>query len=212
MELYIFAVILIATIVIISEFTGLTTVIVVALVSLLFPLLWLIFLGKLKVFGREFHENYFPQNLPRLKNEIVLFTGAGLLSTAVMFSHLGDYVPQILFRLGGNSILFLSAAVIFTTIFLGALGIHPIVFVTIIGSTVQPAMYGISSTLLALILTSSWALATTLSPSSANVIAISGLIDHSLIEVGLKWNGAYVFSLACIVIFLLNMFHALGMI
>ncbi|MGE4271729.1 MAG: C4-dicarboxylate ABC transporter [Desulfitobacterium sp.] len=211
-ELFIFTMVLILGIVLISEFTGLATVIVVSMVALIFPICWLVYLGKPEIFITEFMDNYFPNNLPRLKNEIVLFTGAGLFSTAVVFSHLGDFIPAFLVGLTGNNILLLSSAVILITILLGLIGIHPIITITIIGSTVPPSMFDNSSAFLALTLTAAWSLATTLSPSSANVISMAGLVNHSLIEVGPKWNVKYVFTVAMVFIVILNILHAYNLL
>ena len=210
-ELCLFSSVLIVTIVLISHFTNLSTVIAVALISLIFPLVWSAIIGHTQSLVREFKGNYYQITLPKLKNETVLFIGAGMLSNSIMYSHLAGLIPRILTDLGVNSLPLLSIFIVFTALFLAILGVHPIILVTLIGSTIQPSMYNISPTLLALLLTSSWALAAAISPSSASNITIANLVDCSVLK-GLQWNIRYILILSIILIGTINIFHLLKII
>ena len=146
---------------------------------------------KLLLLAQEFRGDYFNESLPKLKSEIVLFVGAGFLATSVGYSHVGDYVPLLLHNMVGNSGVLYALVVVFGILLFAAVGIHPIITMTIIGSTVDPSAYGISPTLMALIFTISWAMGISVSPSAANVIAISGLAERSPVYIGPAWNGPY---------------------
>ncbi|HBV88878.1 MAG TPA: C4-dicarboxylate ABC transporter [Desulfosporosinus sp.] len=207
-ELSTFSIILISAIAGLSFITGIHTVIVVSIASLIFPVLWLGFIGRLKILIKEFWV-YF-HGLPKLKNEIVLFMGAGLLATSIDYSHLGNYISFVLSNLVGQNALFLAIVIVLSILMLSALGIHPIIPVTIIGGTVKAAAYGVTPTYLALVLAVSWAMGISISPSSATVIALSGLTGQSPIHVGPRWNGLYVIISSTVMLFILTVFRIIG--
>ncbi|MDP4161423.1 MAG: C4-dicarboxylate ABC transporter, partial [Bacillota bacterium] len=211
-ELCLFSLILISAIAIVSLATGISTIIVVSIASLVFPVIWLGFIKRLPILLREFKGDYFTVSLPKLKNEIVLFVGAGLLETSITYSHLGDYIPQLLNIIVGHSALLLAIVVILLSLLLSILGLHPIILVTIIGGTVKAAAYGVSPTYMALILCTSWAMGISISPSAANVIAISGLAELSPIQVGLRWNGSYVLIVSTVLMMVLTLFRTIGLV
>ncbi|MHB8076344.1 C4-dicarboxylate ABC transporter, partial [Desulfosporosinus fructosivorans] len=212
LELSFFAITLITLIVIASLVTGISTINVVSIASLIFPIIWLALIGRLPILLREFQGDYFTQRLPRLKNEIILFVGAGLFATSISYSHLGGYVPQFLNLIVGSSALALTIVIIFGSLILSFLGVHPIVSVTILGGTVKAAAYGVTPTYMALILAISWAMGISVSPSAANVIAISGLTGQSPTQVGFRWNGLYVLIVSTVLIIVLTLFRALGLL
>lgn len=203
-ELSFFGIVLIVSIALISFLTGIHTINVVSLAALIFPLIWLAIIKRLPVFFREFRGEYFHTSLPNLKNEIILFVGAGLFVNSITYSRLGEYVPRILSYLVGSSAFLLTVVVVFTGMLLGALGVHPIVTVTVIGGTVEAATFGVSSTYLALMLAITWAMSIPISPSAANIIAVAGLVEQSPIQVGPCWNGKYALIGSSILILLIT--------
>ncbi len=211
-ELTVFGIALIALIAIVSLITQISTIIVVSLVSLVFPVIWLALIRRLPVLIREFKGDYFTEKLPRLKSEIVLFVGAGLFATSISYSHLGDYVPLFLHLIVGSNTFLLTVFIIFGSLTLSLLGVHPIITVTILGGTVKAAAYGVTPTYMALILAISWAMGISVSPSAANVIAISGLTEQSPIQVGFRWNGLYVLIVSTVLIMIMTLFKAVGLL
>lgn len=211
-ELSVFGMILIAGIAIISMITGISTIIVVSLASLIYPVIWLGIIKRLPILLREFKGDYFTNRLPMLKNEIVLFVGAGLLADSINYSHIGDYVPQIMALLVGHNALLLTVVIIGITLILSTLGVHPIVTVTIMGGTIQAATYGVTPTYLALVLATSWALGISISPSAANIIAVSGIVQESPIQVGIRWNGLYVLVATVVFILTLTFLRMVGLL
>ncbi|NMA69903.1 MAG: C4-dicarboxylate ABC transporter, partial [Desulfitobacterium sp.] len=183
-ELGIFASVLLGSIVLISYFTGITAIVVVSMMALIYPLVWMLIIKKVPLFFREVKEGYFHHRLPSVKNELFLFLGAGLLATSINYSHYGDYVPLILNSIVGESPLLLTLFVIISVIFFAGLGIHPIVTVTIIGGTVNIASYGLSELYFAVLLAASWSLGASISPSSGTVITVSGMLQESPLKVG----------------------------
>lgn len=210
-ELSVFGIILISAIAVVSYITGIHTVIVVSLASLIYPVIWLGIIGRLQILIREF-KSYFNESLPKIKNEIILFVGAGLFATSINYSHLGDYVSVLLSMLVGKNALLLAVVIILAILMLSALGIHPIIPVTIIGGTVKAAAYGVTPTYLALIMAISWAMGISISPSSATVIALSGLTGQSPIHVGLRWNGFYVLIASTVMLITLTIIRFVGLL
>ncbi|MGI1659990.1 MAG: C4-dicarboxylate ABC transporter [Desulfitobacterium sp.] len=202
-ELCAFAIFLISGIAIISWATGISTIAIVSISGLIYPLIWLLLIKRLPVFWQEFKGDYFYYRLPAIKNEMILFIGAGLLAHSVNYSNLGDYVPKMLTYVVGTNALFLTLVILGSSLCISALGVHPIVTVTILGGTVQAAAYGVSPTYLALVLAACWSIGTAISPSSANVIAVSSIVGESPLRVSIHWNGLYtLFSVIALVGFL----------
>ncbi len=210
-ELSIFSIILISAIAVVSLLTGIHTVIVVSLAALIYPVIWLGIIGRLRILMRDF-KCYFNESLPKLQNEIILFVGAGLFATSINYSHLGNYISVILSKFVGQNALLLAIVIIIAILMLSALGIHPIIPVTIIGGTVKAAAYGVTPTYLALILAISWAMGISISPSSATVIALSGLTGQSPIYVGPRWNGLYVLIASAVMLTTLTIIRLIGWI
>lgn len=211
-ELSFFGILLITTIAMISLLTGIHTITVVSVASLIFPLLWLLVIGRLPVFFREFKGDYYHKSLPGLKNEIILFVGAGLFATSITYSHLGDYVPLFLSMLVGDSVILFTIVVIATCLMLSALGVHPIVTVAVIGETIKASVYGVTPTYMAVILAISWAMGISISPSSATIISVAGLVGQSPIEIGPRWNGKYVLITSCVLTAFITICRMLGIL
>ncbi|KJR45759.1 H+/citrate symporter [Desulfosporosinus sp. I2] len=211
-ELSGFSIILILCIVVVSFITGIHTVIVVSLVSLIYPVIWLALIGRLQILVRKFKNDYFKENLPKLKNEIILFVGAGFFATSINYSHMGTNVSKILSLLVQQNAVLLAIVIIICILTLSVLGVHPIISVTIIGGTVKAANYGVTPTYLALILAIGWAMGISVSPSSATVIAVSGLTGQSALQVGPRWNGLYVVIASTIMLITLTLFRVIGLL
>jgi hypothetical protein len=109
----------------------------------------------------------------------------------------------------GDSPLFLSLVIISLVVLLSALGVHPIITVTVIGSILQAEYYHVTPTFIALILTTGWALGAAVSPSSATNISVASLVDRSVLEVS-RWNLGYTFILFVLTWVVLNLAHWLG--
>lgn len=206
-ELCGFGVLLITSIAIVSVYTGIQIIIVVAIASLIFPILWLGILTRLPILLREFKGDYFHKSLPNLKNEIILFVGAGLFASSITYSQLGDYVPKILSLFVGNNIILFSIVIMLISLFTAGIGIHPIVTITIIGGTVKASAYGVSPTYMALLLAITWAMGVSISPSSANIITVAGLAQQSPLQVGVRWNLRYTLISSAVLLIIMTFFR-----
>lgn len=210
LELCGFAVVLIASIAVISYLSGLHTIAIVSLAGLVFPFLWMGLLRRIPVLLRETRDTYFGMSLPSLRSEVTLFVGAGFFTTSITYSHLGEHVAQALSQAVGGSIVLLTAAIIGVGMGLGALGVHPIITVAVFGGTVKAAAFGVSPIYMAVVLAAVWGLGLSVSPSSATIIAVSSLTRQSPVRVGTRWNGTYAVVAAAALIGFLTLLRVVG--
>lgn len=190
-ELAVFALLLIAFVAVISQVFGLSAIIVVAMASLVWPAMWMLVIKRFAVYRREFKDAYFEKRLPGVKNQVVLFVGAGMLAQSIGYSGIGDLIAQALLLATGQNVLLLTVAIVLIVLLTCAAGIHPIVATAVIGGAVDPALCGITAPYLALVLSMSWALGNTICPTSANVIAVSDMVEAPPTTTSLKWNVPY---------------------
>ena len=74
---------LIASIATVSQLGGLSITIVVAMASLVCPVVWMAIVKRLPTYVKEFKGDYFNNKLPQVKNQILLFAGAGFLAQSI---------------------------------------------------------------------------------------------------------------------------------
>ncbi len=211
-ELIAFAIVLIGFIITVSLITDMSTIIVVSISAILFPISWLAATGKLSLFVEEVKGQYFQEELPKLNNIVVLSIGAGFLATAISYSHVGDVIPNLLYEIIGDNGTLLSILTISAIAFFALFGVHPIILVTILGTTIYPQSFGISDTMMGLILLCGWSLANVISPSSSINVAMAGVINRSTLEVGPKWNGVYALNVMIVMVVILRLFSTMGLV
>lgn len=211
-ELCTFALLLIASIAAISQFLGLSVIMVVAMASLVFPLVWMTAIKQLPIYAAVFKDDYCKNKLPQTKNQILLFAGAGMLAYSIGYSHAGDVIAGSLVLLTGQNVLLLTVAVIGITLVASAVGMHPIAAVAVMGGALSASNCGATPVYLALVLCISWAMGNAVCPASANVVAVSDMVGQSPVKVGLRWNGPYVLVTTAVLIVVLACLRAAGFV
>lgn len=211
-ELCLFALVLIGSIAVVSQLCGLSIILVVAMASLVFPVIWMAGIKRLPTYVQEFKGTYFNKKLPQVKNQILLFAGAGLFAQSISYSHVGDAIAGALLQLTGQSVLLLTLAIIAITLITSAAGIHPIAVVAVIGGALSASASGITPLYLALVLSISWALGNVICPASANVIAVSDMVGQSPLKVSLRWNVPYVLVTVVVLVCVLTLFRTVGLL
>ena len=166
-----FFLVLIASIVGLSQMMGLSVIVAVAAASLFLPVVWMTCIGRLPVYEKEFRGDYFKRKLPSAGNQIALFVGAGFFAQGMSSSHVGDVLMGALAQVAGQSVLLLTVAVIGLVLATSAVGIHPVAIVAVAGGAMSASGCGITPTYAALVLSISWAMGNALCPASANVVA-----------------------------------------
>lgn len=211
-ELCAFAFVLIVSVMAVSYLTGWSVILVVAMASLLFPVLWMAAIKRLPTYVREFKDTYCHAKLPQVKNQIILFAGAGVFAQGIGYSHVGDALAGALLLITGQNALLLTVAILTLTLAASAVGIHPIAVVAVVGGALSASTWGVSPIYFALVLSISWALGNVICPASANVIAVSDMVGESPLKVGLRWSGPYVLVASVVLVSVLTLARMVGMV
>ncbi|MEW6662914.1 MAG: hypothetical protein ACOY9Y_08535 [Bacillota bacterium] len=186
--------------------------IVVPLVSMFFPLIWALLINRFSEWKELLRANYLTECLPRMKNEIVMFTCAGFFAAAVNLSGLGAKIPGLINQLSASDPWGISLVVALMVIGAAFVGVHPVVTGTAIMTSFNPEAFGISAVFLATVIAGSWSLALIMSPFSGITLTLSGMFDRSPLEVGPKWHWLFVLVALPVLLLLLNFFRLLSFI
>ncbi|PRO66955.1 hypothetical protein [Alkalicoccus urumqiensis] len=147
----------------------------------------------------------------RLRTELSVFIAAGVFGTALQVSGAGGAAADMLFAAGGGSILFFSVLIMVVTTAAAFIGIHPIVMIIGIGSSIQPEVLGVSDAYAAMLLLISWTCATQVSPFSGQVLMTSGLSGMKPMTIVRK-NAAFVLSAAVLLFISLQAVRYVGLL
>lgn len=179
-------------------------ILMVCFVGIIFPLLWCVFSGKTARYKEEFKQHVF-FGIPRMKKEIVLFLIAGFFSGAFIHADLSGLLITAMQTMFGSSQLgtsfFLSAIVLSAAL----IGIHPIVVITILVTSIKPELIGFSPEYFAVLLLTSWGISNTVAPATAVNNLLVSLLKVDLIDVSIRWNFKYAIIAILIVPFYLRL-------
>lgn len=189
-KLVMFVVGLMTASLIVESITHWSMVVIVCIVSILFPLLWALFSnGWRKLYPQwlDFRE----RTVSMLNNEIVLFTSAGLLGYAIQKTEFASGINDFLTGLAHQSFLLFASAVILLVIVVTYVGIHQIAIVSALAMQLNAGELGISNIALAMLLLLAWSTSAALSPFSGLNLMVSRIAKISGVEVGLRSNGLH---------------------
>jgi len=182
LELVIFCSLFLGVIVIIAVETTVPVFNVVPLLALVYPVLWLGLLGKGKVIYSAYR-SYVTTALPGYASEIVMFLGAGFLASALLHSGSGEKISLLFGQLAGLSPCLLCFLLAFSIVLMSLVGIMPMVTVTAYCASLQPALLGLSTEQLSLVLVGGWATSVLASPFTGITLIMSGLMRKSSLSV-----------------------------
>ncbi len=189
---------LVVPILALSGTAGLSTPVAIGIVAPVHALIWLFLLAGRTGTGPG---RLMPQlllDLPSLRSEVLLFTGASLFGTGVsaMIGHpdIATAIPT-----GDGAI----AMIIGVSVALGLIGLHPVIPVIVIGEALPPAVLGLPAEIVALCMVASWGLATVVSPFSGTALYMGRQLSLPVWTVAWRWNAAYGIGMSVIVILIL---------
>ena len=146
--------------------------------------------NALRATGRRLVEQAVP-TFTGLRAEIGMLSSAGLLgSLAPAFVAPGTVEGLLAYTgLHGAGV---AIALSWLMIVCAQVGINPILAATVIATTVtQPEAFGLSRTMLATTLFSTWGVATMSSPVSATVTVLHSIMKVPPARIAYRWNGPY---------------------
>lgn len=186
--------------------TGLNMVLIVCIVSVLFPLLWSFFPEHKEVY-RSGLTNYFKVNIPVLSKEVVLFLSAGFFASAVSCSGFGRYILTFAQAMAGHGYLVVQLTTLFTVVVLAIIGLHPVVSVSVLATSLAPPAGGLPAEYLAATFLVSWAIANISSPFTAVSMMLARFSGRNAVEVSLQWNIWYVVIIGLVLCIILTLFN-----
>jgi hypothetical protein len=199
---------LIITLLVLESITGISMLLLVSLIAMLFPVVWGFLTKKLKLILSEVV--VYQQNAQRVMNdEIVLFLSAGVFGDALAQSELSNGIKNLLISISEISFFLIIVGVTLIVVVLACIGVHQIVSVPIIAMQISPELIGTSPHILAFLLIMAWSISSILSPFNAINILVSNITKQSGLTVGVKWNGVYaicIFLIGNVFIYTLNIF------
>ncbi|MDW7674174.1 MAG: hypothetical protein SCK28_06510 [Bacillota bacterium] len=189
-ELGFLGIAVLALAIILNTFLHLSILVLVPTVAIIMPLFWLLFLGKLPIIPGIAKE-YYQQELPNHSNEIVLFTGIGMLASAIKSSSLDYYLVIGLEKIISSDPFFSMALISFFIAALFVVGISPIITIFIVTSSLPLLSVQWEPLFLSLGLITGWAIGIVLSPFAALNLMVGLFIQKTPIQVSLKKNYLY---------------------
>ncbi|MFC0273299.1 hypothetical protein ACFFIX_18000 [Metabacillus herbersteinensis] len=200
-ELFFLLFLIMAVVLLLEAVISSSIVLIICLVSVVFPVLWCFLTGKRALYREEIKEHIFV-GIPRMKKEIVLFLIAGFFSGAFLHSELSGQLVELINGLFGNFTIgiafFLSLLIVLSAV----VGLHPIVVVTILVTSIKPELIGLSPEYFAVLLLASWGISNTVSPATAVNNLLASLLKVDVFELSIRWN----FKFVIIMLFLIPIY------
>ncbi|WP_456279231.1 hypothetical protein [Bacillus sp. AK128] len=193
---FIFCVVLISLSFLLDYLLPVNMITVVSLLAITLPFIWALFTKVFRPFVQDVSSQV-QYSFVRLKNELAVFISAGFFGMALSQTDVGFFISNMLFNASLGSIFLLSIYIVLLTILLALVGIHPVIIVIGIGSSLSPEKFGVSPEYMALILLIAWTSATQMSPFSGQVLMTSRLMNLQPLAI-IKQNVLFSILLAAI--------------
>ncbi|MED4163609.1 hypothetical protein E2L07_16790 [Halalkalibacterium halodurans] len=203
-----FSVLLIASCFTFDMLFNVNMVTIVTILAVLFPFLWAVVMKQVHTFFQSVIEQLFTA-FTRLKQEWAIFVSAGFFAVALSETAFGTFASEWLYRLANGSVFIVSGLIILFAVILAQVGIHPVIVLTGIGSSISPEAFGISSAYLALVLIVSWTLSTQLSPFSGQVLLSAHLVKRPA-HILIRRNIGFIFTQWVVLTSVLYGLHAMN--
>jgi len=181
---------------------------VVTLLAVVLPFIWACFSKVINSYIIEVSKQV-QYSFIRLKNELAIFISAGFFEMAISYTDIGLKISNLLLELSFGSIFLLSLFIVILSIILAQIGVHPVIIVIGIGSSLSPEKFGVSPEYIALILLVAWTTATQMSPFSGQVLMSSRLMDQPAVTI-IKQNYKFSLILAGLLTTTTYCFHLVG--
>ena len=195
MGLSLWMLLLLVTIIPLEILLGKKMIVIVAVAAIFQSVIWSLFLGKAKQFVVEL-KPYFQQRGARVINEAVFFLSAGFFAEILNRSFVGAWIADHIVYLTQTSSLFFTILLIMLVIpMLAAAGIHHMIPIVAIASTIPAEALGMPVTLYGLMFTITWGTSALISPFSPMNAAVGTTVGLDQFKVGPIWNAKAVLIL-----------------
>ncbi|GGG13437.1 hypothetical protein GCM10010916_32950 [Paenibacillus abyssi] len=186
--------------------TNWSMLVLVSLLSLLFPAVWMLYSRQWGPFKHHLVE-YKDKAVPIMNNEIIMYISAGFFGQSLRGTTFGEGINVFMANVAQTSFLLFALFILVTMVCVTFVGIHQVVVVTVLATQMDPVMIGTSKEILAMVIMLAWSASSILSPVNPINLLVSTLLKKSSLEVGLRDNGLYVLVVCAIGIAILNFVH-----
>jgi hypothetical protein len=180
---------------------------IVCLLAIGHPLIWAIFSKMIRPYLHDV-ANQVQSSFLRLKNELAVFITAGYFGLAISYTDLGGIVSTFIYTVSLGYVYLFTVLIMLIALLLAQIGIHPIIIVIGIGSSLSPEMFGVSPEYAALTLLLAWTMATQLSPFSGQMLMAAKLMKAPRSHV-IRQNILFIVICFAVLSSVLFSFHAL---
>ncbi|MBO8171609.1 MAG: hypothetical protein H0Z33_06955 [Bacillaceae bacterium] len=178
----------------------------VSMVALLFPAGWAVINRKAAALKRNWID-FRNRSVPSMSNEIVMFISAGIFGKSLTGTAVAEAISSAVAYISSISVLALAVSIIAVIVVLTFTGVHPIVVVIPLITTIDPQAIGMAPPVIALVFMLSWSISAVASPVNPLNLLVSGSVSRPSLTVGVKWNGLYLLTLFVIGVTYIYILH-----
>lgn len=182
--------VLISLIVVIEYLTHKSALVIVPLVSLTGPLFLALIYGKTEAFATQSRE-FITQKLPRMNNEMILFSAIGFFGHSLAISDIPGYIPVFINHMGLDTAATLVPLIIFSIGLLSLVGLHPMITIAALAAALPPGSIPLSPRQLAGTFLTGYMFYTAISPFSAVNLFMGSLSKQTHFMIGPQQNGLF---------------------
>lgn len=168
----------------------------VSILCVFVALVWFLLRGTKNIFRKELLL-FKDKVLTQTKTEICLFLSAGVFGHAISLTPVKTVIEQSMLWASFHSIGVLFALIVSCVILLAMLGVHQIITVPLVLTSIISADILIHPSIIAFMCIFSWMISSALSPLNAMNIIISACVKRNGVTVAFRWNGAFFLFTAC---------------
>lgn len=199
---------LIIILITVEYLTGVSMVVLVSVIAIIFPLMWMVSIKKFFEFKREFR--IYLMNIPNMSNEIALFLSSGVFGSVIQRTQISEWINLIFILVFDYSVIFLVILIYLIIVVMGLIGVHPIIVTPIIAQQIDYISLGINPIIIVITLITGWAISAILSPFDNLNLIVRKIVNESTLTIGFNWSRIIVCNLLVVSIFfilLLTYFH-----
>lgn len=158
---------------------------IVSILAIIYPFVWAFIIRIGDAYFQEVKE-YATNSFTLLFNEIGIFVTAGFFGEALAQSGFGASLSEAVISFSQGIILLLIISLFVMMISLAFIGIHPVIIVSVFGTSFVPESIGVTPEFMAIFLLCGWVLSTQSTPFSGSVLMGSHLMKESPWKVSRK--------------------------
>lgn len=185
---------LVLTLIVLEHFLQKSMLLLVSIVCFIVPIMWVILRKKRSIVKEEVFL-YKEKLLTQSKTEICLFLSAGIFGNAISHTPVKQLLEQVMQWSATQSLGVLFLFIILFVSLMAALGVHQIIVIPLILTSLDFAEIHIAMYCVAFMCIFTWMLSSAISPLNAMNIIISQCVRKDGLTVALKWNGMYFLTL-----------------